>query len=96
MVKWHLLGGPCSPGQCSLWWEQMGQLRTAPQPWAAGGCSVPCLGHRVPALPRDLLAQPPTPWSSGAAAPACTFTDKCFNWKFPRPSWAQKVNPDVS
>lgn len=25
----------------------------------------------------------------------CSFTGKCFNWKFPRLNWAQKVNADV-
>lgn len=25
----------------------------------------------------------------------CSFTGTCFNWKFPRLNWAQKVNADV-
>lgn len=25
----------------------------------------------------------------------CSFTGKCFNWKFPRLNWAQKVNANV-
>lgn len=32
-------------------------------------------------------------WSLANAR--CSFTGKCFNWKFPRPNWAQKLNADV-